>query len=566
VQGNYGTHLLRSQRVPTPVPRLTAFLFAVFALLALELNVTARAQDVSTTLDQYLTNLVPLGFSGNVIVVQRGMVLLEKGYGLADRENKIPVTPNTVMTVGSISKQFTAAAVLKLEMQGKLHTTDSISRYLPNVPDDKRNITIHELLTHTAGLAPDYGDSDYEPIDRDSYVARVMAAPLESPPGTRFSYSNAGYALAAAIVERVSGTSYERFLHDNLFAPARMSETGFHIPQWKAGQVAVGYNGDERWGTMPEHWAPAGPYWNQIGSGGIQSTPHDMYLWTVALSGDSILSAAERKKFQTGYVASGPDAQYAYGWGIRQTPIGLLISHNGGNGTFFADFLRFIDRDTVIFIASNESTIPATLLSRTLANITFNVPVDVPPALATFSASVWHSRSGTYQTPDGRRLSIALDKDALALSTSDPEIFDVLVEKLPPAAASEVTAATQAFIKNSGPVDSGDHPNWQRLVKANGALRSATLLGVASQRGTPAAWIIAQFEKAKKYVELLWDSGELAGVGASDDAPTFRYYPESAEQFFAYDPATGTLQRLSFDQRGWLRIGTLELSPLDRNK
>jgi CubicO group peptidase (beta-lactamase class C family) len=546
--------------------RLTAFLFAVLVLLASELKVQAGAQDVSPTLDRYLTNLVPLGFSGNVIVVQQGNVLLEKGYGLADRENKIPVTPNTVMTIGSISKQFTAAAVLKLEMQGKLQTTDSISRYLPNVPADKRNITIHELLTHTAGLAPDYGPSDYEPIERDPYVARVMAAPLESPPGTRFSYSNAGYALAAAIVERVSGTSYERFLHDNLFAPAGMSQTGFHIPQWQAGQVAVGYNGDERWGTMPDHWAPAGPYWNQIGSGGIQSTPHDMYLWTVALSGDSILSAAERKKFQTGYVSDGPDAQYAYGWGIRQTPIGLLISHNGGNGTFFADFLRFIDRDTVIYIASNESAIPATLLSRTLANITFNVTVDVPPALATLPPGVWHSRTGTYQTSDGKRLSISWDKDTLALSTSDSEVFDALSEKLPAAVASDVTAMTQAFIKNGGPADSGDHPNWQRLVEVNGAFRSATLLGVASRRGMPAAWIVVQFEKARKYVELLWESGELAGVGASDDAPAFRYYPESAAQFFSYDPATGTLQRLTFDQRGGLRIGTLELSPIDRNK
>src|SRR5579864_5972331 len=103
------THLVSSQRAPMPGPRSTALLFAVFALLAVALNVPARAQDVSTTLDGYLTNLVPLGFSGNAIVVQRGKVLLEKGYGLADRENRIAVTPDTVMTVGSISKQFTAA-------------------------------------------------------------------------------------------------------------------------------------------------------------------------------------------------------------------------------------------------------------------------------------------------------------------------------------------------------------------------------------------------------------------------------------------------------------------------
>lgn len=535
-------------------------LTAVFLFLTLNFDAVASAQDASSTLDQYLTNLVPLGFSGNVIVAQKGKILLEKGYGFADRENKIPVTPQTAMTVGSISKQFTAAAVLKLEMQGKLHTCDRISRYFPNVPKDKSTITIHELLTHTAGLASDYGDSDYEPIGRDAYVARVMAAPLESTPGTRFSYSNAGFNLAAAIVELVSGQSYERFLHDNLFVPAGMLNTGFHLPHWKAGQVAVGYNDDERWGTMPEHWGSGGPYWNQLGSGGIQSTPRDMYLWHVALSGPSILSAAEVQKFQTGYVASGPDSRYAYGWGIRQTPIGLLISHNGGNGTFFADFLRFIDRDTVIYIASNESAIPATLMSRKLADITFNVPTDVPPALATPDESVLQSRTGTYQTIDGRQLHISLDKGTLVVNTSDPGLFAALSKTLPADVAEDVTSKTQAFIKKAGPTDSGDHPNWQKLIDVNGALRSATLLGVTSDGEDPVAWVVAQFEKSRKFVELIWGPSELVGVGASDAAPMFRYYPESQEQFFSYDLAAGTLRHLSFDQSGRLRIGALELS------
>ncbi|HEY7992962.1 MAG TPA: serine hydrolase domain-containing protein [Candidatus Eremiobacteraceae bacterium] len=524
---------------------------------------SASGQDPAATVDRYLTDLVPFGFSGNVIVAQRGVVLLEKGYGLADRENKIPVTPETVMTVGSISKQFTAAAVLKLEMEGKLHTTDPISDYLPDVPADKRSITIHELLTHTAGFASDYGDGDYEPIGRDAFVARVLAAPLLSKPGSQFLYSNAGYGLAAAIVERVSGTSYERFLHDNLFAPAGMVETGFDIPHWKVGQVAVGYNDDGRWGTMPEHWRPDGPYWNQIGSGGIQSTPRDMYRWHEALSGEAILSAAEIRKFQTGYVASGPDSRYAYGWGIKQTPVGLLISHNGGNGTFFADFLRFMDTDTVVYIASNEATIPATQLSRNVAYIAFGQPVDIPPSVSTLSRSSLQGRSGTYQTSDGRKLMVAADDGTIVLSTADPLLFDALSKNVPADVTADATSAAQAFIKHGGPVDRADHPNWQRLIAVNGPFRSATLLGVTTEQGDPVSWIAVQFQRTSRFVELRWGSQGLSGVEASDGPPGFRYYPESAERFFSYDVDTGIVQRVSFDKSGRLEIGSTELSPLE---
>jgi hypothetical protein len=224
-----------------------------------------------------------------------------------------------------------------------------------------------------------------------------------------------------------------------------------------------------------------------------------------------------------------------------------------------------MDRDTVIYIASNESTIPATLMSRKLANITFNLPVDMPPALSTLAETVWQSRSGAYQTSDGRQLNISRDKGTLVVNTSDPGLFAVLCKKLPADVADDVTARTQAFIKSGGPTDSGDHPNWQRLLELNGALRSATLLGVTTDREDPVAWIDAQFEKSRKFVELIWGPRELAGVGASNTTPTFRYYPESPKQFFSYDLAAGTVQHLSFDQRGRLRIGTLELSAHPRS-
>ncbi|MFN2514071.1 MAG: serine hydrolase domain-containing protein, partial [Pyrinomonadaceae bacterium] len=133
-----------------------------------------------------------------------GQVILSKGYGLANRERKIPVTPDTIFDIGSLVKQFTAAAILKLEMKGKLRITDPISKYFKNVPPDKATMTLHHLLTHTAGFPDAIGD-DYEVISRDEYIKRALNTMLLSAPGEKYKYSNVDYSLLGAIVEMRSG-------------------------------------------------------------------------------------------------------------------------------------------------------------------------------------------------------------------------------------------------------------------------------------------------------------------------------------------------------------------------
>ena len=148
---------------------------------------------------------------------------------------------------------------------GKLNVHDSMAAYLPGVPADKRQITLHELLTHTAGLQSDYG-GDYEKIGRDAFVARVMAAPLETMPGRRFSYANAGYGLLAAIVERVSGTSYERFLRDNLFLRRGCwkPDTAFRSGRPRASQsgtIEMASLGERSRGTVGRPKGRTGTLW-----------------------------------------------------------------------------------------------------------------------------------------------------------------------------------------------------------------------------------------------------------------------------------------------------------------
>lgn len=350
--------------------RLPVFLLSAFALFFLtcrsdgqgetppELTETTVEGDTARRIDRYLSQLEEQGFSGVALVAVDDRILLNKGYGLADDSLALPVTPATVFGAGSITKQFTGAAILKLEMQEKLRTGDPLSDYLPGIPPDKQSITLHHLLTHSAGFPGAIGD-DYESIGREAYIERAMATPLQSEPGTAYAYSNVGYSLLAAVVEKVSGQSYETFLREHLFLPAGMDHTGYVLPDWQPEKIATGYRGDRRWGKLNEkNWAKDGPYWHLRGNGGILSTPGDMYRWHRALLDDDILSVEAKAKYYARHIEEGEGAgtYYGYGWAIFPTPRGGdLITHNGGNGIFFADILRYLEEDVFIFFATNRS-------------------------------------------------------------------------------------------------------------------------------------------------------------------------------------------------------------------
>ena len=314
---------------------------------------------VTARIDSFLLASTDAGFNGSVLVLRDSAVLLDKGYGLRDREQKLPNTPTTVHAIGSITKQFTAACILKLQEEGKLKVTDRMSSYLEGVPRDKSEITLHQLLTHSAGFPDAIGD-DKDPIDGGDFTKLAMATPLEFKPGTAYNYSNVGYSLLGIIVEQVSGMAYERFLHDSLLAPAGLARTGYRIPDWSKEQLAIGYQKDGvRWGTMLDQpTVNDGPGWHLRGNGGILSTTHDMAAWVDALRTNKVLSKASTDAMWTPHMEEGEGAGsfYGYGWALFKTRRGTrLITHNGGNGIQFADVLWFADEGVTVVLMSNAN-------------------------------------------------------------------------------------------------------------------------------------------------------------------------------------------------------------------
>jgi CubicO group peptidase (beta-lactamase class C family) len=336
-------------------------------LIGLTLNHIGAQADV---IKNYMDAMEENGFSGALLVARDGKVIRKAGYGMADAAANIKNTPSTVFTTGSITKQFTGAAILKLEMMGKLKVTDLMTKYIDKVPSDKKNISLHHLLTHAAGFPGAIGD-DQELISKKDFLDRAMSTKLSSLPGEKYRYSNVGYSILAIIVEKVSGMTYEGFLQEYFFRPSGMTHTGYVLAPATKKLEAKGYEiSGKEWGRLSEkNWGPEGPGWHLKGNGGVLSTVEDMYKWHQALLGDKILSEAAKKKYYTRHIEEGDGngTYYGYGWAIFPTPRNTdLITHNGGNGIFFADFLRYLEEDITIMIMTNSAR-------RSFEEIPFNI-------------------------------------------------------------------------------------------------------------------------------------------------------------------------------------------------
>ena len=538
------------------------------ALVALSLLVsTAKAADgdLSSKLEQYLSRLAKLGFSGTVLVAKDGKVLLEKGYGMADRERKIPMAADSVISIGSITKQFTAAAILKLEMAGKLRVDEPIGRFFPGAPPEKAAITIHQLLTHSAGLESDYGPTDYEAVSRDEIIRRVMAAPLRTPPGKQYFYSNAGYSLLAAIVEILSGQSYETYLRDNLFVPAGMKATGYKVA-WRDGQVAHGYVDGKDWGTiLDKPWDKDGPYWNLRGNGGIHSTAGDMYRWHLALEGDKILSKAAKEKYFKPYVPEGPEGQsyYAYGWAIFETPRKTrLVAHNGGNGVFAADFRRYVDENVVIYAASNAEP-SAIALTEVLPAIVFGGDYAMPPDVIGLEASALDRLAGSYALGSGSHIDLTRDGANLRAVATGADAFALLHSPLPEEVSAKLNARVGAMVEASAKGDfkpiaeafggmvpladvaENEGRMWGNLRERLGAFKRVEVIGSARMRPMAATVARLEFERGSQYIRFGWEQGQLVGIRLIDELPSVTLYPASPTEFVSFslrDPSPVTVK------------------------
>lgn len=292
-------------------------------------------------IDSLFTVYSDSGFSGAVLVAERGRVTLKEGYGYANSESKRLNTPATLFNVASVGKQFTAYSILFLERQGKLRTGDPVSKYIGPFNDLRDSATIHHVLLHSSGLVKEGAGLDYS--TRAGFIQSVKDGAMESPPGKEYRYSNAGYSVLAAIVEIVSGEQFEVFLLRNVFEPAKMENTGY---PWEARLkrelFATGYDKNKKpVEPQPNVWAGRGP-------GNLMTSVEDLHQWITALQREEFLPADIRKKTFENYIPG----KETYSWHKETTSHNTRFYHKGGGRSDFESHLMWYPDDDVVIIFS----------------------------------------------------------------------------------------------------------------------------------------------------------------------------------------------------------------------
>ncbi len=425
---------------------------------------TAEARPATTPLekaDAFLPGLIQTNDPGfAVLVAQNGKILFKKGYGLADREQRVPVLPQTTFRIASITKQFTAAAILKLQAEGKLNVKDKLSKYIPDFPRGDE-VTLRQLLTHTSGIHDYLQESDIltratNATTTEAIIGEIKKTPYDFDPGTKWSYDNSGYRLLGYIVEKVSGQSYGNFLHENFFRSLGMTNTGVYPAHPALPREALGYsqgtNGFDR------------ALWDSSGSGGdgaLYSTVEDLYRWNEGVFNGRVLDAASLKaaftpvkttrENQTCYNSKGDG--YGFGWFVGRDRGLRYISHGGGLPGFSSMLVRLpSEKFTVAILAnampSKPGTEPQALAHQLVDIFLVDKLAPLPIVNTNVSPKSYDALAGRYEIM-GAILSISRENTHLFIQLGDQPEAE-LFPKSDTEFFCKVVDASCTFVKDRG--------------------------------------------------------------------------------------------------------------------
>jgi CubicO group peptidase (beta-lactamase class C family) len=381
-------------------------------LICTAVTLPACTQNIPAKLDTLLDAYVKeFKFNGTVFAATKGAVIVEKGYGYKNKSTKTLNDTNTIFQIGSITKQFTSAIILRLMEQHKLSLQDSLTKYIPDYPNGNK-ITIENLLTHTSGIynytndAAFMVDGSTHPIGRDSLINRFKYKPLDFQPGEKFNYSNSGYILLGYIIEKVTGQPYFQVVRQQIFQPLHMEHSGFDFTHLNSPDKAIGY-------TSPESTTPAAIVDSSVSfaAGAIYTTVGDLYKWDRALRAGTIISSASQEKAYTPHLAS-----YGYGWFVGMVYNKKVVEHGGGITGFVSDIRRIPEDETCIVVLDNQpNEANPSKITQDIAAILNGKDIKLPKAkvATTLDTTLLHQYVGQYQISPTFTITITLDNGHL---------------------------------------------------------------------------------------------------------------------------------------------------------
>jgi D-alanyl-D-alanine carboxypeptidase len=415
-------------------PRLFAQRALVSLVVAACSVAPAQAEDSKADLvryaDQLFSRAFPAGEPGAAVLIAKdGQVLLRKAYGLANLELGVPMQPDMVFEIASVTKQFTAAAILLLQERGKLSVNDEVTKYLPDYPTHGQKITIDHLLSHRSGIPELTGMPEWWPRRReDMKVQQIIDMfkdkPLEFTPGEKLSYSNSGYILLGAIIEKASGKSYEDFIEQEIFAPLGMKRSCYgHLNEVVQGRV-TGYDKEEDGYKVAEYLSLTQAY----AAGALMSTVDDLSLWADALSSEKLLKKASLDRMTTtAKLPSGQATKAGYGLQVSDEEGIRIVEHGGGLPGFKSYLLTIPGQRLAVIVLSNTFGQEPSLESLTyrIAMKVLGKPVEERKALNLAPATL-DDYTGTYRFDEKVSRTVSREGNKLFARRTDGDKHEIL--------------------------------------------------------------------------------------------------------------------------------------------
>ncbi|GAA2690436.1 hypothetical protein GCM10010412_080020 [Nonomuraea recticatena] len=511
----------------------------------------AAAERCEPGLDKAFGAWAEAGFSGSIAISKAGRFECLAAYGSADDAAGRANTPETVFSIGSITKAFTAAAVLRLLDEGKLSLDDRAGKVLPELDGPVAKATIRQLLLHTSGLNGSHG-RDYEPLDRDSAVAAIGRLTLAFAPGSGYVYSNAGYTLLALIVEKASGTSYRKYVAENLLRlPGRRVAGGFWSGEPAArGPRAVGYHDDGRTGERGDF---RGPYWGMEGNGGLAMTTADLASWAHALfTGGLVSRRAAELIAGPGHDLGGGRAEtpgwVAFDSSVYGEPF-LSTAGGGGEVGHNAVVVWVPGQRRVIAVASNKARVSAEeLLQAVGPALLAGRPVPVPDAPAGAGDGDLASATGSYELETGGSYQVSAKEGELTITARGADAVTAL---FPPRGEVDLREHERRVLALLDGRTQEGREERANLQKAFGAFTGVALAGSVVDDGEVRTYVTISTER--RPVTAWYAVNEHGGIHAAElrpEPPRLTLVPDGGGRYRPDDPAgTGPEVSVAFRDR-----------------
>ena len=406
--------------------RYIAIFFIIAILLtACQINEQKRIDDkMNEFLTLYNKNTED-SFSGSILIAKDKDVIYKESFGMADYENEIKNSADTIFPIGSITKSFTSVSILQLEEEGKIDLDDKISKYIGDL-NNKQNITIHQLLTHSSGLQKEglYSIEQHVPLDKN--IDFIKKLPLLFDPGKNFSYSNAGYIMLAKIIEEVSGISYNEYIEESIFKPLEMNNSFCGVDNNRIKNQAIGYNLDSKDPIKLSLYNLS----IVTGSGNIYSTIEDMQKYTLGLLNGKLISEESLNKIKYNQLGNTEDG-YSYGFFLDTRYDKRNIYHSGhiGNGGYNSLIKIFPDENYyMIYLTNNDNNTPLLITSQIFEAILFEKEYALPnlETEAELSEEELKKYQGDYLFDEVQKISV-LNKEGYLYTTSEDGSLNKLI-------------------------------------------------------------------------------------------------------------------------------------------